>query len=124
MGWRSGKESLFVFGACLGDFDLLRVFAMQAGASLDESQNNLQTVTEELAQLYHHVCTVNGQTPTRVVLDHEKEGMTPSKFFLIQNNIGYLIWFYQSGASNQNFTIRKKGKNYNVINHKNKKVLI
>ncbi|ENN81385.1 hypothetical protein HUJ04_004239 [Dendroctonus ponderosae] len=60
-----------------GDFDLLREFAMQAGASLDESQNNLQTVTEELAQLYHHVCTVNGQTPTRVVLDHEKEGMTP-----------------------------------------------
>ncbi|XP_066158406.1 protein bicaudal D [Euwallacea fornicatus] len=59
------------------DFKLLKDFACQAGASLDESQNNLQSVTEELAQLYHHVCTVNGQTPTRVVLDHEKEGMTP-----------------------------------------------
>ncbi|KAJ8934475.1 hypothetical protein NQ314_013350 [Rhamnusium bicolor] len=64
-----------------GDLKLLREFASEAGASLDETQNNLQTVTEELAQLYHHVCTVNGQTPTRVVLDHEKEGMTPSKFF-------------------------------------------
>ncbi|KAG5891425.1 hypothetical protein JTB14_031491 [Gonioctena quinquepunctata] len=60
-----------------GDLKLLREFASEAGASLDETQNNVQTVSEELAQLYHHVCTVNGQTPTRVVLDHEKEGMTP-----------------------------------------------
>lgn len=60
-----------------GDFKLLKEFASQAGATLDETQNNLQSVTEELAQLYHHVCTVNGQTPTRVVLDHEKEGLTP-----------------------------------------------
>ncbi|CAG9765592.1 unnamed protein product [Ceutorhynchus assimilis] len=60
-----------------GDFKLLTEFSKEAGASLEETQNNIQTVTEELAQLYHHVCTVNGQTPTRVVLDHEKEGMTP-----------------------------------------------
>lgn len=62
------------------DLNLLREFASEAGASLDESQNNLQNVSEELAQLYHHVCTVNGQTPTRVILDHEKEGMTPSEY--------------------------------------------
>ncbi|XP_023029273.2 microtubule-associated protein Bicaudal D [Leptinotarsa decemlineata] len=60
-----------------GDLKILREFASEAGASLDETQNNVQTVSEELAQLYHHVCTVNGQTPTRVVLDHEKEGLTP-----------------------------------------------
>ncbi|VEN44218.1 unnamed protein product [Callosobruchus maculatus] len=60
-----------------GDLKLLREFAVEAGASLDESQINIQNVSEELAQLYHHVCTVNGQTPTRVILDHEKEGMTP-----------------------------------------------
>lgn len=62
-----------------GDLKLLRDFTSQASSSLDETQNNIQTVSEELAQLYHLVCTVNGQTPTRVVLDHEKEGMTPSK---------------------------------------------
>lgn len=62
-----------------GDFKLLKEFASEAGCSLEESQNNLQTVTEELAQLYHHVCTVNGQTPVRIVLEHEKHGMTPSK---------------------------------------------
>lgn len=66
-----------------GDFKLLKEFASQAGTTLDETQNNLQSVTEELAQLYHHVCTVNGQTPTRVVLDHEKEGLTPSKCFIM-----------------------------------------
>nr|CAH7725817.1 unnamed protein product [Callosobruchus chinensis] len=64
------------------DLKLLREFAVEAGASLDESQINIQNVSEELAQLYHHVCTVNGQMPTRVILDHEKEGMTPSKCFV------------------------------------------
>lgn len=60
------------------DLKLLKEFASDAGTSLEETQNNLQNVTEELAQLYHHVCTVNGQTPSRVILDHEKlGGMTP-----------------------------------------------
>ncbi|KAK9685226.1 Microtubule-associated protein Bicaudal-D [Popillia japonica] len=60
------------------DLRLVKEFASQSGASLEETQNNLQVVTEELAQLYHHVCTVNGQTPSRVVLEHEKlGGMTP-----------------------------------------------
>ncbi|GJQ66605.1 BicD [Trypoxylus dichotomus] len=60
------------------DLKLLKEFASQSGTSLEEAQNNLQVVTEELAQLYHHVCTVNGQTPNRVVLEHEKlGGMTP-----------------------------------------------
>ncbi|XP_076065368.1 protein bicaudal D-like [Oratosquilla oratoria] len=27
-----------------------------------------------MAQLYHHVCTVNGETPSRVLLDHSKGG--------------------------------------------------
>ncbi|XP_028138413.2 protein bicaudal D [Diabrotica virgifera virgifera] len=59
------------------DLKLLRDFACEAGASLDESQNTLQGVSEDLAQLYHHLCTINGQTPSRVILDHEKEGLTP-----------------------------------------------
>lgn len=65
------------------DMKLLREFSCEAGTSLDETQNNIQTVTEELAQLYHHVCTVNGQTPNRIVLEHEKHGMTPGMFILI-----------------------------------------
>ena len=64
------------------DLKLLREFVGEAGVSLDETQNNLQGVIEELAQLYHHVCTVNGQTPSRVILEHEKlqGGVTPSEY--------------------------------------------
>lgn len=36
------------------------------------TQTQLTGMSEELAQLYHHVCTVNGQTPSRVLLDHSK----------------------------------------------------
>lgn len=61
------------------DIRLLSDFTGEAGCSLDVAQNDLQTITDDLAQLYHHVCTVNGETPSRVVLDHEKGGMTPSK---------------------------------------------
>lgn len=64
------------------DLKLLKQFASEAGSSIDGTQNHLQTVTEELAQLYHHVCTVNGETPNRVVLDHEKL-LTPSKIIQV-----------------------------------------
>ncbi|XP_076065367.1 microtubule-associated protein Bicaudal D [Oratosquilla oratoria] len=37
-------------------------------------QNDLSSVSEDMAQLYHHVCTVNGETPSRVLLDHSKGG--------------------------------------------------
>lgn len=63
------------------DIRLLGDFTSEASSSLDIAQNDLQTITDDLAQLYHHVCTVNGETPSRVVLEHEK-GMTPSKFIL------------------------------------------
>lgn len=66
------------------DIRLLGDFTAEAGCSLDIAQNDLQTITDDLAQLYHHVCTVNGETPSRVVLEHEKHGgMTPSKFFIL-----------------------------------------
>ncbi|GLH13771.1 Protein bicaudal D [Gryllus bimaculatus] len=61
------------------DVRLLGELAGEASNSLDTAQNDLQTISDELAQLYHHVCTVNGETPSRVLLDHEKHGgMTPS----------------------------------------------
>ncbi|PSN58008.1 Protein bicaudal D [Blattella germanica] len=61
------------------DVRLLGELAGEAGSSLDTAQNDLLTISDELAQLYHHVCTVNGETPSRVLLDHEKHGgMTPT----------------------------------------------
>ncbi|KAG0718361.1 Protein bicaudal D [Chionoecetes opilio] len=47
--------------------------------SLTITRNDLGTISEELAQLYHHVCTVNGETPSRVLLDHSKQGHTTEK---------------------------------------------
>ncbi|XP_053329890.1 protein bicaudal D homolog 2-like [Spea bombifrons] len=37
-------------------------------------QDELASLTEELAHLYHHVCMQNNQTPNRVVLDYYKDG--------------------------------------------------
>lgn len=54
------------------DVSTLSKLTAEAGGFLDSAQNDLQNLSEELAQLYHHVCTVNGETPSRVVLDHEK----------------------------------------------------
>lgn len=54
------------------DVRLLGELAGEASSSIDSAQNDLLTVSDELAQLYHHVCTVNGETPSRVLLDHEK----------------------------------------------------
>lgn len=57
------------------DVFTLSKLTAEAGGFLDSAQNDLQNLSDELAQLYHHVCTVNGETPSRVILDHEKSEM-------------------------------------------------
>ncbi|KAH9493095.1 Protein bicaudal D 2 [Bulinus truncatus] len=42
--------------------------------SLENLQGELTCITEDLAQLYHLVCQVTGDTPSRVMLDHAKGG--------------------------------------------------
>ncbi|KAI5708138.1 hypothetical protein M8J77_016965 [Diaphorina citri] len=54
------------------DVKLLGELAGQASESLGTAQIDLATVSDELAQLYHHLCTVNGVIPSRVLLEHEK----------------------------------------------------
>ncbi|KAI8726058.1 protein bicaudal D, partial [Biomphalaria glabrata] len=50
--------------------------ATQAAAvsknSLEGLQGELTCITEDLAQVYHLVCQVTGDTPSRVMLDHAK----------------------------------------------------
>lgn len=46
---------------------LRRVSALSGTAA-----TRLATATDQLAALYHHVCTVNGEEPNRVLLHHEK----------------------------------------------------
>eukprot|EP00061_Rhincodon_typus_P018928 g48320.t1 len=42
--------------------------------SLTVAQDELVTFSEELANLYNHVCMCNNETPNRVILDYFKEG--------------------------------------------------
>ncbi|XP_076797052.1 protein bicaudal D homolog 1 isoform X7 [Arvicanthis niloticus] len=41
--------------------------------TLNTAQDELVTFSEELAQLYHHVCLCNNETPNRVMLDYYRQ---------------------------------------------------
>nr|XP_057944415.1 protein bicaudal D homolog 2-like [Doryrhamphus excisus] len=55
----------------------LRLVSAAAGeslGSLNVAQDELIAFSEELANLYNHVCMCNNETPNRVMLDYYKEG--------------------------------------------------
>ncbi|GBN29119.1 Protein bicaudal D [Araneus ventricosus] len=54
------------------DLHIMGEIAKEARFALNFTQDDLVAVSEELAQLYHHVCMVNGETPSRIMLDHVK----------------------------------------------------
>lgn len=45
----------------------------ESQAMLNTAQDELVTFSEELAQLYHHVCLCNNETPNRVMLDYYRQ---------------------------------------------------
>lgn len=57
------------------DVKTLSALSQSAGQSLNSARTNLVGLSDELAQLYHLVCTVNGETPNRVLLDHKNEDL-------------------------------------------------
>lgn len=58
------------------DVKTLSLLSQNAGQSLNSARSTLVTLSDDLAQLYHLVCTVNGDTPNRVVLDHKNEDLS------------------------------------------------
>ncbi|XP_034146003.1 protein bicaudal D homolog 1 isoform X3 [Esox lucius] len=48
--------------------------ASESQAALNAAQDELVTLSEELAQLYNHVCLCNNETPNRVMLDYYRHG--------------------------------------------------
>lgn len=50
-----------------------------AQGSLNITQDQLVHITEDLAQLYHLVCEINGELPSRVMLDHAKSAAQMSR---------------------------------------------
>ncbi|XP_041833250.1 protein bicaudal D homolog 1-like isoform X2 [Melanotaenia boesemani] len=51
-----------------------RSAASESQGALNAAQEELVTLSEELAQLYHHVCLCNNETPNRVMLDYYRQG--------------------------------------------------
>ncbi|XP_062860870.1 protein bicaudal D homolog 1 isoform X2 [Trichomycterus rosablanca] len=47
--------------------------AIDNQGTLNAAQDELVTFSEELAQLYHHVCLCNNETPNRVMLDYYRQ---------------------------------------------------
>ncbi|XP_044041907.1 protein bicaudal D homolog 1-like isoform X2 [Siniperca chuatsi] len=48
--------------------------ANESQGALNAAQDELVTLSEELAQLYHHVCLCNNETPNRIMLDYYRQG--------------------------------------------------
>lgn len=57
------------------DVQTLTHISQNAGQSLGSARSTLVALSDDLAQLYHLVCTVNGETPSRVLLDHKSDDM-------------------------------------------------
>jgi len=58
------------------DVKTLSALSQNAGQSLNSARTTLVNLSDDLAQLYHLVCTVNGETPNRVLLDHKTEDLS------------------------------------------------
>ncbi|XP_075980905.1 microtubule-associated protein Bicaudal D isoform X2 [Anticarsia gemmatalis] len=56
--------------ALQADADLLRTLAGGAGRALSTAAPALLSAADTLAQIYHHVCAVNGTQPERLLLEH------------------------------------------------------
>lgn len=54
------------------DVRIIESLAAEAQSVLGVTQNDLGNVSEELAKIYHHICTVQNITPSRVMLHHSK----------------------------------------------------
>jgi len=54
------------------DIKLMDALSAESQRALGLTQNELSNVTEELAKIYHHICTANNITPSRVMLEHSK----------------------------------------------------
>ena len=71
---REGRER----EACLeAELSSASAVATESHGMLNTAQDELVTFSEELAQLYHHVCLCNNETPNRVMLDYYRQRRVP-----------------------------------------------
>ncbi|XP_068134339.1 protein bicaudal D homolog 1 isoform X2 [Hyperolius riggenbachi] len=67
---RESSERLFLMER---DLHIMTAIANETHNTLNTAQDELVTFSEELAQLYHHVCLCNNETPNRVMLDYYRQ---------------------------------------------------
>uniref|UniRef100_A0A3Q3ACF4 Protein bicaudal D homolog 1-like n=1 Tax=Kryptolebias marmoratus TaxID=37003 RepID=A0A3Q3ACF4_KRYMA len=67
--------------------------ARESQGALNAAQDELVTLSEELAQLYHHVCLCNNETPNRVMLDYYRglRGLSASLKAMSSDNSKVLL---------------------------------
>ncbi|XP_016130115.1 protein bicaudal D homolog 1-like isoform X2 [Sinocyclocheilus grahami] len=68
--WREDRERVSSLEA---ELRCASVMASESNSMLNTAQDELVTFSEELAQLYHHVCLCNNETPNRVMLDYYRQ---------------------------------------------------
>ncbi|XP_065807385.1 protein bicaudal D homolog 1 isoform X6 [Labrus bergylta] len=68
---REGREKISSLEA---ELQTAQSSANESQGALTAAQDELVTLSEELAQLYHHVCLCNNETPNRVMLDYYRQG--------------------------------------------------
>ncbi|XP_045521931.1 protein bicaudal D isoform X3 [Pieris brassicae] len=64
--------------ALQAEAELMRTIAGGAGRALASAAPALTSAAETLAQLYHHVCAVNGTQPERLLLEHAHQTDGPN----------------------------------------------
>ncbi|XP_070686749.1 protein bicaudal D homolog 1 [Pempheris klunzingeri] len=70
---RSCRESRERAASLEAELRVASSTATESQGMLNAAQDELVTFSEELAQLYHHVCLCNNETPNRVMLDYYRQ---------------------------------------------------
>ncbi|XP_078520723.1 protein bicaudal D homolog 2-like [Lissotriton helveticus] len=71
---QSGRSDQEILAELEDELRASRKLALDFQGKLVMAQEELMFFTEELANLYHHICMCNNLTPNRVMLDYYKEG--------------------------------------------------
>ena len=76
------------------DLSVLAVMLNAREASLGSIHQQLTALSDDVATMYHTCCAVNGVTPTRVTLQHCKQGETIQTF-----NMERFLWIFDRVAA-------------------------
>uniref|UniRef100_A0A4W4DU38 Bicaudal D homolog 1a n=1 Tax=Electrophorus electricus TaxID=8005 RepID=A0A4W4DU38_ELEEL len=75
---KEGQENREQISSLEAELKSALAIAYESQGMLNTAQDELVTFSEELAQLYHHVCLCNNETPNRVMLDYYRQTASSS----------------------------------------------